>query len=80
MNHLKRKTMNTLSNYQQSFSDKVISMLYAMENDFVIADKVRPENIDKFIEVVKWPIDSKTTKFIIEFSTDYKRLRKIKTT
>ena len=48
-------------------------------SDFIIAEKVRPENIEAFIQEVKDFIDLDYTKeYYIEFSSDYKKVRKVK--
>ena len=62
-----------------TFKDKVYKKLMEMEGEFVIDQKVRPENIEAFIREVKDFIDLDYTKeYYIEFSSDYKKVRKVK--
>lgn len=60
---------------------KVFHALMELEGDFVIEQKVRPENRELFIEVVKWLIDNDLGRVkgcYFEFSNDYSRIRKVK--
>lgn len=65
-----------------TYEDKIGSMLLALPlyGIFEIEKNVKPENRERFIEVVKSYIDRNMGKdegWEIEFNTEYKKIRKI---
>jgi hypothetical protein len=67
--------------YIPTQKDKIYGMLLMLTFDehFSIEEKVKPENREQFIQIVKEFINcdfGKAYNFIIEFSSDYKTLRK----
>lgn len=69
--------------YEMTYADKVgkVILELPMGEDFIIARKVKPENKDKFIEVVKSYIDrnfGNNEGWEVIFSSDYTKLKKIK--
>ena len=66
--------------YQPTYQDRVYGLLIKMDNNpMVIDQKVAPENREKFVEIVKEFIrlHSHTFPWIIQFSNDYKKIRKV---
>jgi hypothetical protein len=58
--------------------DKVITGLNAMETEIVLSEKVAPENMEAFIRVVKYFIRyDLSNDYYLEFSSDFKKLRKL---
>lgn len=65
-----------------SYVDKIGLMLLSLEKEksFILAEKVAPENKDKFMNIVKSYIDKNfgwNEKWEIIFSNDYSMLKKI---
>lgn len=60
-----------------SYRDSVYKMLYELNGEFRIVEKVNPQNLSEFIQIVKDYINLKT-KNQVEFSSDYAKIRSIK--
>ena len=63
-----------------TYKDRIYELLFCLENEFMIEEKVAEENRKIFIEIVKEFIRydfGRAKNFIIEFSSDYKKIRKI---
>jgi len=68
-------------NSDLTYADRIGILLLSLKEDqeFIISEKVRPENVELFIDIVKSYIDrsfGNMEGFYIEFSNDYKKIRK----
>jgi hypothetical protein len=68
-------------NFEPSYADKVGQLLLSMpiESEFVISEKVRPENVELFKDIVKSYIDRSIGKhdgFYIQPSNDWSKIKK----
>ena len=75
-------TIEKNTDFDIAYTDKVWAFLLKFDpaSIFHLDKKVRPENMERFAEAVKWFIREdygKHFNFIIEFSSDYKRIRKV---
>jgi len=72
--------------YVMTYEDRVYAMLKELDGTFVIADKVSPENTDRFVATVKRYIHDEYYRchhdvgyrVTIEFNNEYTKIRKIK--
>lgn len=61
-----------------TYRDKVYKLLIELTDEFNINEKVKPENKDEFIEIVKEFIRFDMSRdFIIEFNNSYTKIKKI---
>ena len=66
--------------YVMTYKDRIYELLFCLENEFIIEEKVAEENRKIFVEIVKEFIRydfGKEKNFVIEFSSDYKKIRKL---
>lgn len=65
----------------QDYKDKVFTLLDSLpyHDLFYIADKVSPENTERFLEIVKEHIrEDKGDGYLMEITNDHKKLKKIR--
>lgn len=70
-----------VNQYEMTLQDKIYRKLLDLEGEYLIEEKVSEENRPAFIEIVKEYIRydfGRAFGFYIEFSNDYKKIRKVK--
>lgn len=62
-----------------TYRDRVFAMLLKLEEEYIIEQKVKPENREKFVQAVKEIIDMEIDKangIEIQLSYEFKKVRK----